>query len=422
MLYSCKRDQHELYDFKSERLSIVKVGEHTFMHTSYLQTEQYGDVPCNGMIYINGNVAIVFDTPVNDAASIELINWLEDYTIKAVIATHFHVDCLGGLGAFHKKNIPSFALDKTIELAHKNEAAYLPQNEFEKEQLFKIGTELVIARYFGEGHTPDNVVGYIPSEEILFGGCLLKAQGAPTGNLADANVAEWSQTVEKVKSTYPNIKIVIPGHGTQGNEELLDYTINLFKPEKRYLFFLHNRFLETHDLDDIHPEYGRTELPEIVDSFEKAGLTIISEQRNGNVNARVYATTVVEQIDSLIANGITASNITVAGTSKGGYIAQYVSTLANRPDLNFVFIASYQESDLQNIPEINFCGNILNIYERSDHYNASAKARLQHTTCKVKHFKEIELNTGLGHGFLFRPMKEWVKPTISWAKGDYINP
>jgi len=34
----------------------------------------------------------------------------------------------------------------------------------------------------------------------------------------------------------------------------------------------------------------------------------------------------------------------------------------------------------------------------------------------IKDWKEIEVNTGLKHGFLFRPMKEWVAPTVAWGK------
>lgn len=419
---SCKRENHAFYDYKSERFSIVQIGENSFVHTSYLKTDEYGDVPCNGMIYINDDEAIVFDAPVDNAASEELIKWLDGIDIKAVVATHFHADCLGGLGAFHEKKIPSFALNETIQLATQHKAIYIPKNGFENQKNFQIGSEKVEARYFGEGHTIDNIVGYISSEQILFGGCLLKSQGASKGNLTDANTNSWSATVENIKDAYPDIQKVIPGHGPQGGKELLDYTIELFKPKDRYLFFLHNRFLETHDLNDKHPEYGRTEYREIINVFEKAGLNVISEQRKGNVNAREYAATVITQIDSLISGGVPVDHITVAGTSKGGYIAQYVSTMANLSDLNFVFVASYQESDLQNIPEINFCGNILNIYERSDPYGASAKARLKNSTCEIKNFKEIELNTGQGHGFLFRPLEEWIKPTISWAKGDYINP
>jgi hypothetical protein len=189
--------------------------------------------------------------------------------------------------------------------------------------------------------------------------------------------------------------------------------------DEKYIFFLHNRFLEVHELNELHPEYGRTEYLEIINEFEKSGFEVISEKRNGNVNAREYAIGIVTQIDSLITNGTEPRKITIVGTSKGGYIAQYVSTLANNPDLNFVFIASFRESDIENIPEINYCGNILTIYEKSDPFGVSAVERMNTSTCEIEHFKEVELETGLGHGFLFKPLKQWIEPTIKWASGNY---
>ena len=189
--------------------------------------------------------------------------------------------------------------------------------------------------------------------------------------------------------------------------------------EERFIFFLHNRFIEEHGLEELHPEYGRTEYNEIIAEFKNNGFSVISEQRNGNVNARDYAMITLAQIDSLLNNGVDAQRITVVGTSKGGYIAQYVSTLANNPDLNFVFIASFQESNLLYIPEINFCGNILTIYDQSDPFGVSAIARKEASSCEIQHFKEIELHTGLGHGFLFKPLKEWIDPTVKWANGQF---
>jgi metallo-beta-lactamase class B len=47
--------------------------------------------------------------------------------------------------------------------------------------------------------------------------------------LGDATLAEWSNTVERIKKQYPNLKIVVPGHGQHGDKKLLDYTIKLFK-------------------------------------------------------------------------------------------------------------------------------------------------------------------------------------------------
>ena len=189
--------------------------------------------------------------------------------------------------------------------------------------------------------------------------------------------------------------------------------------DERFIFFLHNRFLEEHGLNESHPEFGRTEYNEILQEFEKSGFTVISEKRNGNVNAREYALEIVSQIDSLISNGTEPEKITIVGTSKGGYIAQYVSTFANNPKLNFVFVASFRNTDLEEIPEINYCGNILTIYETTDPFGVSAIKRKENSNCEIKHFKELELNTGLGHGFLFKPLKEWIEPTIKWANGNY---
>jgi len=189
----------------------------------------------------------------------------------------------------------------------------------------------------------------------------------------------------------------------------------------RFIFFLHNRFLEEHNLNELHSEFGRTEYLEIINEFKKRGFNVISEKRNGNVNARAYAIGIVAKIDSLIKTGTNPKKITVVGASKGGYIAQYVSTLANNPNLNYVFIASFRNSDIQNIPEINYCGNILTIYEKSDPFGVSALKRKKTSSCKIEYFKEIELNTGMGHGFLFKPLKEWIEPTIKWANGNYMR-
>jgi metallo-beta-lactamase class B len=137
---------------------------------------------------------------------------------------------LGGLKAFNDNGIPSYASFKTIELAKENHLV-APKNGFNESLVLKVGDENVLVKFFGEGHTKDNVVGYFPSEKILFGGCLIKAVDASKGYLGDANVLEWSNTVERVKKEYPNAKIIIPGHGAFGNTRLLDYTITLFKTE-----------------------------------------------------------------------------------------------------------------------------------------------------------------------------------------------
>lgn len=216
---------------RSKDLRVTQLTESCFLHTSFKRTEDFGLVPCNGLIVKNGDEVIVFDTPTNDRAADALIAWIQGTLhcrINAVVPTHFHDDCLGGLQAFHDRHIPSYAHTKTISLAKQRELV-APQNGFEDSLSLNVGAEQVTATYFGEGHTQDNIVGYFAPEHVLFGGCLIKERGASKGYLGDANVAAWSATVERVKQAYPQVEVVVPGHGQPGNKDLLDLTIQMFR-------------------------------------------------------------------------------------------------------------------------------------------------------------------------------------------------
>lgn len=190
--------------------------------------------------------------------------------------------------------------------------------------------------------------------------------------------------------------------------------------DKDYIFFLHNKYLETHNDGDYDTVYKtKVEYSKVLNSFRKDGFIVISEKRKPKTDGIIYAKKVVNQIDSLINIGVEPNHITVVGTSKGGYIAQYVSTFKNNPQINYVFIGSFQESDLEEMLDINFSGNVLTIYEKSDVYGISAIKRKENSTNKINHFKEIELNNGLKHGFLYKALDEWIEPTKKWARRNY---
>lgn len=217
--------------YESDNLVIKQLSKNVYQHISYFNSETYGKVACNGMIVKDGNETVIFDTPVDDKSSTELISWIKNNLhskINAVIPTHFHEDCVGGLKEFEKNNIPSYSNNKTIAFA-KEKGFNVPNHGFDNSLTLNVGKQKVYAKFFGEGHTKDNIVGYFPSENAMFGGCLIKEIGASEGNLEDANIHVWSETVEKVKKTYPNAKVIIPGHGKTGGQDLLDYTIQLFK-------------------------------------------------------------------------------------------------------------------------------------------------------------------------------------------------
>jgi metallo-beta-lactamase class B len=217
--------------YNSASLIINQISEYVYQHISFLDYGDLEKISCNGMIVAKDNEAVIFDTPTDNETSRELIDWLTQSLkckIIAVVPTHYHIDNLGGLEEFHRQGIISYAYNKTIQIAKEN-GSTIPKQGFDKYLNLNIGNEAVHIEFCGEGHTCDNIIGYFPLEDIMFGGCLIKEAGAGKGNLAEANVEEWSETVRKVKMKYPKVKKVITGHGKSGGIELLDYTIELFE-------------------------------------------------------------------------------------------------------------------------------------------------------------------------------------------------
>lgn len=215
----------------SEDLQLTKVSDYGYIHISKVFLDNGKQYACNGFLYMHNNEAYVFDTPANDIATEELINWLEKdqkTTIKGVIFNHFHRDCNEGMDVFKRHHIPCMASKHTAQLMkEKNDEQ--PDQIFENKLVLQLGSKRIINSFFGEAHSKDNIVSYFPEEQILFGGCMIKSLGASKGNLDDANVDAWSNTVTQIKNNYPKLQTVIPGHGKHGDSSLLDYTISLFK-------------------------------------------------------------------------------------------------------------------------------------------------------------------------------------------------
>ncbi|UTW60995.1 subclass B1 metallo-beta-lactamase [bacterium SCSIO 12741] len=219
--------------FQSDYLIIEPLSENCWLHTSYIDLENIGPFPCNGLIYIHEEEALVFDTPLDDSAAVQLIRWVETARkaqIKHVVATHHHEDCLGSLDVFHQAGIPSYGHVKCLALAEKDSATP-PQLGIGKQHFLVIGGDSVEIRFPGEGHSIDNLVGWVPSQKVLFGGCLVKSDEASKGYLGDANLDTWSNTIKWVKKEFPEAEIVVPGHGEPGGPKLLDYTASLFQQD-----------------------------------------------------------------------------------------------------------------------------------------------------------------------------------------------
>ncbi len=187
------------------------------------------------------------------------------------------------------------------------------------------------------------------------------------------------------------------------------------------IFYLHGRIVEIQGIHavDMVNGYGAYEYTKILTTFRKNGFKVISEMRETNTRPANYAQLVVHQIDSLLKEGTNPNDITVIGASKGALIAMLTSSMLKNREVNFVFMAACNAYSLKRFPELKFYGNILSIFEESDRIGRTCSGFRERSGKTISHYKEIELHTGLKHGFLFKPLPQWILPALKWARKDY---
>lgn len=236
----------------SNDLILQEISKNTYIHTQKNN---------NGIVYINNNEAIIVSTPWSDIETQNLIDWVASKSSKIVayVIDRWHPDAMEGLDIVRKNGIKSYSNELTREIA-KSKDLPIPDIGFNKSLEINVGDEQIKCHYLGEAHTTDGIVVWIPEHKILFAGNGIRNDGGWVGNIGDANLKEWSKTAQNIKDEYGSAKIVIPGHGKHGGAELIDYTINLYKPNKW------GQVLKTHNIipKKIFHDYG--EVFEIAES------------------------------------------------------------------------------------------------------------------------------------------------------------
>ncbi len=214
----------------SNDIKLIPIADSVFVHVSYASINNSGRFASNGLIFIKNGKALMIDTPVNNELTGGIYNYLLDsMKVKVVdfIPGHYHVDCIGGLAFLTDHGVRSIANKMTQEKCREFQLP-VPDTAFIDSMCFKFEGENVCCYSLGAGHTADNIVVYFPDYKILFGGCLVKAMEVKSiGNIADADVKTWPATIRKVKQKFPDVKVVVPGHGIPGGAELLDKTLRI---------------------------------------------------------------------------------------------------------------------------------------------------------------------------------------------------
>lgn len=181
----------------------------------------------------------------------------------------------------------------------------------------------------------------------------------------------------------------------------------------RYLFYVSGYLVEAGNTRPTSPRFGVYEYEQILDTFRRGGFVVVSEARPQSSEIEPYGAKVAGQVRRLLEAGVPPRHVTVVGASQGSWIAMLASTYLCNRDVNFVLIAACSAEDgLLDLVDLH--GHVLFISERTD-LPASCR-RFRADATGLGDYREVEVNTGLKHGFLYRPLAEWVEPTLAWAR------
>lgn len=214
----------------SDDIELVKLSDNAYVHVSYADMGRFGRVASNGIVFTSGDEAFLFDTPTTDEATKVLVAYLKDSLklhVVGFVPNHWHSDCMGGLNYIQSKGIESYACQKTVNIATAQHLP-VPAHGFKDSLLINLKGKPICCYYLGAAHSLDNIVVWMPSEQILFAGCMVKGlSNTDLGNTEDGDVNAYPITIKRVMDKFPNAKIVVPGHGAWGGVELLKHTYEL---------------------------------------------------------------------------------------------------------------------------------------------------------------------------------------------------
>ena len=218
----------------NNKLTITHLTGDFYVYTTYHDFKGT-PYPSNSMYVVTSKGVVLIDTPWDSLQFQPLLDSIEArHHKKAVfcISTHFHADRTAGLGYYRQKGIKTWSSDYTRRLcAEKNEKQ--AEFTFSKDSTFTIGNHTFQAYYPGEAHSKDNIVIWFNKEKILYGGCAIKSTEAnDLGNLSDANVAEWPQSIKNMMKQFGKPAFVIPGHLSWASSTSMEHTLKLIEENR----------------------------------------------------------------------------------------------------------------------------------------------------------------------------------------------
>lgn len=181
-------------------------------------------------------------------------------------------------------------------------------------------------------------------------------------------------------------------------------------PNDRYLFFIHNLYVEKHG------PHKATKYFDILKAFEEKGFTVISDLRTGKTDPAAFAKTVAGQVEKLRKAGVPDKNIIITGHSKGGHIVLHVAKKLDAPDIRYVAMAGCSLTRFFKKDPVPRHGHFLSIMDTGDTIARSCRPLLKKAGPTLKS-EELLIPAAQNHQLFFKPQSIWVDPIVRWING-----
>ncbi len=212
-------------------LTLTRLSDGVWLHTSTRALEGYGPFPSHGLVIEHADGVLLVDTGWGMTATEVLLERIEQRLGRrpsAAIITDFHEDRAGGAAVLERAGIEVWTSEGIARRLHA-EAESASFETFDGSHFAgTLGGVPLEVSHPGPGHSPENLVVWIPEHQLLFGGCLIRPwESRSLGNQADADLEAWGPSLRAVRDRYGTATTVVPSHGAPGGSALVDHSIAL---------------------------------------------------------------------------------------------------------------------------------------------------------------------------------------------------
>lgn len=215
-------------------IEIQQLRPGVWIHTSHHKLDNGTIYPSNGIIVREGEHLLLIDPAWGAEATEQLLLLIQreiGFPIKRAISTHFHGDRTLGVDVLADAGVDVFAHPMTLKLSA---SSGKPIPKMALPELKSKGASVTLGSvevfYPGPGHAPDNIMVWLPKQNILYAGCAIREMASNTlGNVGDADLLSWPASIRRAQERYTQTEIIIPGHGKVGDAELFGHMLKLFE-------------------------------------------------------------------------------------------------------------------------------------------------------------------------------------------------